>query len=250
VVNNTTTGSPIDFTEYIWGDGSSNVIFPGNHTSPVSHTFPAAGTYTVCVKTYTYIDDICCHDSLCKQITVTDNPCDEHVADWNAFAEFQNPCNFYFYDATTPGSSTVYWDFGSGPLVSGSPAIHSFPGSGTYTVTMYSTYHPPSNPQLCCYDSYTSTVVVNCEIKDRGTWSGGKMAWNENTSTLEVLINKEKTQESSHVSIYDLSGKLLLEKANVRRSGASFDLSGFASGIYLIRTVTGEKVETRKFAKP
>lgn len=228
----TTAGSPHPTATICWTPGPEDA---GIHTFILEVWDDACPLIGLQQYTYTLEVGSCEH-------------CEEHEANWYAQEEFLNPCNFYFFDTSTPGSSNVTWDFGSGPLVSGSPATHSFPGAGTYSVTMYSEYFPPGFPELSCLDRHTATVVVNCSIKEEK--GGSKMAWNEQTSTLEIQLDRTDVREASDVSIYDLSGKLLFEYSGVRESEVRFDLSGVAPGIYLVRTRTGKQLETRKFARP
>lgn len=257
-VNNTTWGGGITFTEYSWGDGSAKETYSGNHTFPVNHTFPGPGTYEVCVKTYTYIGDVCCHDSLCKTVVVTNDPCDEHEARWSAVA-LENPeCTYIFTDASTPGSSQVYWDFGLGMVYSGSPLTFTFPSpsSGIYTITMTSVYHPPSNPSICCYDTVMFSWNIHCGMPGpiEGNISTAKttsLAWHEQNSVLEVQLSQTFQEKPGTVAeIYDLQGKLLQVQESRPNETVLFDFSRVSSGIYLVRLRRGDLVETRKFVKP
>lgn len=255
-VTNTSTGAPISNTEFIWGDGSPNQLFAGNWTTPVNHSFPAAGIYNVCVKTYTYVNDVLCLDSLCKEIEVSDDGCFPHTSDWTAVPDLYNACTFHFYDNSSPASSQVAWNFGTGGgTVYGSPATHTFPGSGAYTITMTTMYTSPNAPTWFCTDTYVSTFNAGCTVKEEslgGRLSGGSgsIFWDQYNSSLRVILPQSNTPGASSASLYDLSGKLLLKKEDISGSEVTFDLSGVASGIYLVRTLVGGQMETHKFAKP
>jgi PKD repeat protein len=254
-VTNTSTGGAISYTSFVWGDGSPNQTFFGNWTAPVNHTFPASGIYNVCVKVYTWAGDVLCTDSLCKEIEVSDDGCFPHISSWTAVPDLYYPCTYHFTDNSSPASSQVYWNFGTGGGTAfGSPATHTFPGSGAYTITMTTIYTSPNAPTWFCTDTYTSTFNAGCKIKDEGSGSrlqgGASLAWNENTSTLRVELPQNDRPSASSVAIYDLSGKLLVEKVSGSGADLSFDLSMISAGIYLIRTSSEGRVQTQKFARP
>lgn len=257
-VNNNTSGSPITFTEYIWNDGGPNDMFSGNHSGPVNHTFPGPGTYTVCVKTLTFIGDVCCHDSVCKEITVYEDPCDEHEANWSAICWLNPPCTYTFFDMSQPSSMAnrqVYWDFGNGTVLTGSPITYTFPGSGTYTITMTSVYHPPNDPSLCCYSTRSYTWNVHCGIgpviTNESTLKTTSLAWDDRESVLGLHLSTQLVgKDPTTVEVYDMNGKLLRRRVASDTRQMEFDFTGLASGVYFIRMVRGEAVETRKFAKP
>ena len=250
-VQNTSSGGPITFTEYYWGDtpGNQPEVYLGNHTAPVNHTFPGPGTYEVCVKILSYYNNLCCHDSVCKMITVVSNPCDEHTAAFN-YSYDGVGCNYTFTDVSTPGSSGTLWDFGfgQGPLLPGSPISVTFPGNGTYTVTMTSFYYPPTNPTLCCTSSVTQNVPISCFFDQFGGGKDKKTSWVAVQQGLTVDPAVAPGEEV-RIQLYDLQGKLLKEKIDRSGGVVQFDLQGWSVGIYLVRIIHGESVTTHKFLK-
>jgi len=125
-------------TSFSWefDDGS-----PSDTLRSPSHTFTTAGTHNV--RLVAYNPDACKErDTIYLPITVDTNSMD---ADFSYVvtdtcdpyrAAFANNSRFSY----TPGASgftTFDWFFGDGASFTGqSPPVHSYPGPGTYTVTM------------------------------------------------------------------------------------------------------------------
>jgi PKD repeat protein len=116
-------------TSYAWdfGDGGT-----ASTTSP-SHTFAAAGAYTVSL---TVTDNRLGTSSLQRDITVSPTNIAPTASFTVACAELV--CSL---DGTgsfdSDGSITSYeWDFGDTATASGATTSHTFPGTGTYTVRL------------------------------------------------------------------------------------------------------------------
>lgn len=255
-VTNTSVVTPLGlgpiFTHFKWGDGNVTT-YSGNYTTPVGHTYAAPGTYNVCVVIEAFVGNVCCHDSICMPIVITDDPCDFHEAHFTAVGLISPPCTYRFYDNSTPGSTTVYWDFGDGsPVATGSPVQHTFP-NGTWTITMTSIYYPPGHPELCCVDVYRETYRINCGIIHGGGDTKkvtSLVAYNGQDGNLNVLPSEEIVlNEEATLSIYDMSGKLLHNQTLPNRNSYQVNLSGYANGVYLVRISGNGLVETTKIMK-
>ena len=261
-VTNTSTVTPMGlgpiFTHIRWGDMTST-SYSGNYTSPVSHTYATPGVYTVCVVIEAFVGNVCCHDSVCVDITITDDPCDFHVADWYAVALLSPRCTYRFYDNSSPYSSSVYWDFGDGsPLAFGSPVQHTFP-TGTWTITMTSVYHPPGHPDICCYDTHSETYRIDCrriiddphdEFPHDVRRLSSLVAFNGQDASLNVFPSEEIILKApAQLSIYDLSGKRLHSEMLDTRRSYKVDLSGYSNGVYMVRISGNDNVETTKIVK-
>lgn len=257
-VTNTSTGSGITFTEFIWGDMTPNTIRPGNWTTPETHTYADPGTYEVCVVIQAFIGNLCCHDTICETIVITDDPCDFHDAAFYAQASIQN-CTYCFFDVSTPGSSYQYWDFGDGsPLGTGSSVCHTYPGSGTYTITLTSVYHPPSNPSLCCYSTESVTWYIPClkdpkeekELQASGGIGKAEINYNNQESRLSITLTPAMVQnEAARVQIYSASGQLIRELPPMQNIHSEEYLSGLSQGVYLVRVSGSDFAETYRFMK-
>jgi PKD domain len=257
VVTNTSTVTPSNlgpiFTHFIWGDGSTTV-YGGNYTSPVSHTYALPGTYTVCVVIEAFIGNVCCHDTICERITVTDDPCDGYDAHFVAMALLSPPCTYVFTDNSTPASSVSYWDFGDGsPLGIGSPVTHTFASSGTYTITLFGQYHPPGHPELCCYDTYSETYRITCTRDPKGgdvRRVSSSVTWTSEQDQLQVHPGHDLLGEQpAQAGVYDMSGKLLMAFDIQGTESQPIDFSAYAAGVYFVRITGNGFMQTTKFVK-
>jgi PKD domain len=255
-ITNTSTAAtglgPV-FTTFIWGDGSPNTTYSGNYALPVTHTYAASGWYTVCVVLEVYIGNLCCHDTLCRTIYISDDPCDFFQASFTATQS--TPCAINFTNTSTPGASNLYWDFGDGsPVGTGNNVSHTY-ASGTYTVTLTVMWHPTNDPNLCCTSTFSQTYTIFCghtpgggEVKRVTHASVGYLAESEQA---QVTLGAEADDvRDATVELYDLSGKLLqrAELGAGSRQGR-LHLNGYANGLYLVRISAGTHVETIKFLK-
>ncbi len=133
-----------------FGDGTS-----GTGSAPV-HTYSAPGTYTVCLTIVTTSN---CVDSVCNVITITS------TSNCNAGFNYQssnNTANF-FGMATGGGSITSWaWYFGDGTTASGQNPVHTFPGSGYWTVCLYITTSNGCSDSTC-QQVYISGPISACQ---------------------------------------------------------------------------------------
>ncbi|MEM0998946.1 MAG: PKD domain-containing protein [Bacteroidota bacterium] len=253
VVTNTTTGY-VSFVEFVWGDGSPNELYSGNYTTPVTHTFPAPGTYTVCMNIIAIAEGDKCPRTVCQTITVDDDICQLLFPNWTVNPVFQDPCSYTFTNTTIPAGATYTWNFGDGsPIATGSPITHTYSSDGTYFVILVATYCDPNDPNNCCIRSQSGLVVVNgCkDIKSARQASLTQLAWDEVNASLAVeLLPDDNHPQAGEISLFSLEGKQLGTQIATPGENVQFDLSGYAAGIYLVRTFHEGKVETKKFLRP
>ncbi len=140
---------PFTDTSFSWnfGDGSP-VIIAG--TAPVTHTYPAPGTYNVIL---TLRDTAYCNypeaDTL--QLRVDANV----KAGFTTPATGCTPYNAVFTNTSVAGQDFV-WDFGDGTTSTDFEPTHLYATAGTYTVTLTA-----NNPNTCnLTDVATFTITV------------------------------------------------------------------------------------------
>ena len=143
---------PFTDTSFIWnfGDGSANVV---GGLSPVTHTFPAPGTYNVIL---TMRDTAYCNYPQSDTLPLS-------VAS-NVDARFTTPltgCIPYTaeFDNTSIAGQTWQWDFGDGSGISTAfEPTHVYTVPGTYTITLIAT-----NPNTC---NVSDTARVTITVSD------------------------------------------------------------------------------------
>lgn len=119
---------------YAWdfGDGTASTL------SNPTHTFPAAGTYNVCLSIIVKDGNNTCCDKVCKTIQVCDNlPCKAIAA--YIYNQVALPANTIQFTSTSTGSGTlcgVYWDFGDMTSSTSFNPLHTYSHPGTFTVCL------------------------------------------------------------------------------------------------------------------
>lgn len=113
----------------VWKFGDGTVL--STNASPVSHTYPARGTYTIWIITYNFTSG--CVDSIALSYAIT-----EPIANFTASPlSGCYPLQIAFTD-TSQDSYTFYWDLGDGTdTLIGSPVYnHIYYSPGYYTVKL------------------------------------------------------------------------------------------------------------------
>lgn len=109
---------------YLWDFGDGNT----STQSDPSHTYAAAGVYTVCLVA----TDACGSDSTCAFITTVS--CNNPIA---AYTSSNTDLDFTFTNgSTTTGATTYLWDFGDGTTGTAMDETHTYPAAGDYTVCL------------------------------------------------------------------------------------------------------------------
>ncbi|MEL6134912.1 MAG: PKD domain-containing protein, partial [Bacteroidota bacterium] len=141
---------------YSWdfGDGTTA-------TGPTpSHTYAAAGTYTVCLVIADSLGG--CTDSLCQQVVAPFSPGTTCNAEFFIGAIYDDTVAFYSVSNPGPSGSLSYqWSFGDGGSSNAQDPVHFYPGPGSYTVCLV-----VENTSISCTDTFCQTVTIpnNCSI--------------------------------------------------------------------------------------
>ncbi|MCB0429979.1 MAG: PKD domain-containing protein [Flavobacteriales bacterium] len=164
-------------TSWFWdfGDGGTSTL-----QNPM-HTFPVAGTYTVCLTVVgtNPLTATECKDRLCLQVTVKDcgnEPCAVYPRfDW------RDSCltvNFLDFSAAGAGTTITnwYWNFGDGGTSTLQNPMHTFPAAGTYTVCLTVVGTNPQTAtecknQLCLQVTVKDCGNPPCEVYPRFQWA-------------------------------------------------------------------------------
>lgn len=140
------SGTPFLTSSFVWvfGDGST---FEG--PTPPTHNFPGPGTYTVTLIMHD--PDACTSpDSIQKTITFelfnveADFPGGDYCVE-NSVVEFTN---------LSENGTSYHWDFGDGASSGDDSPSHTFPGTGSYTVTLFA-----FNPESCNKEDTVVRVI-------------------------------------------------------------------------------------------
>ncbi|MFT4722259.1 MAG: PKD repeat protein, partial [Flavobacteriales bacterium] len=192
-------------------------------TTDLNYTFPADGSYEVCLKVF------CCENSqfvgqYCETVIIDCDPCPrdcEIDAFWQETVS-GNTVNFTDFSIAGPGTviTNWVWAFGDSNTSTLQNPSHTYATAGTYTVCLYVTAE--HNDGTVCEDHFCWTVTTECDTEcsldalfdydylsdvtcmvqfiDLSAFSGGTsiIAWNwnfgdGNTSTLASPVHTYAT---------------------------------------------------------
>ena len=148
---NTSTGFAAgDSIRWTFGDGT--VSYDLNPT----HTFTAAGTYTVCLRLVNNtLGAPPCVSEYCQQVTIAGNPpCNILPSFVYQISPNQNNLVVFTNTSNAPLANNVVWSFGDSSTSFGNTATHIFSQPGTYSVCL----HVEINNT--CFADTCGTVVI------------------------------------------------------------------------------------------
>ncbi len=254
---------------YFWefGDGATST-----DPNPV-HYYSKNGVYTVCLTTYAInAQGDCCSDKKCIEIEVSCEigPCD--ISGDFTIKKTDN-CSFQFTrNISTNGRVIGYhWDFGDGTTSNDPNPLHTFGGTGTYTVCL-KVLAIDGKGQCCTYEVCDEVIIeedcctgpqariikqntpVNSRTREAHT-QDLELFPNPNNGSLRINIGNvaEKPRVGS-VHIFDSSGQLftdLSKQATLEQGSRELILNTTAlpAGLYILNIEVNGKTYKKKFIK-
>jgi len=259
VVNYSYGDSCMNYT-WFWGDNSYTTT-----KNPGSHTYTAAGTYTICLKVVK-CNDSTCYNYYCKTIVIPTVCCP--VANFYSY----NFCNTFRFVNTTVGGTSYWWSFGDSSFSSAKSPYHTFFSKRTFQVCLTvfdSVKH--------CSTTVCKNVLVNCgwfgggnhfevPLSDGNIGDVAKTAQNTDLTPSKGLqmnvqagitaypnptnsiLNVILPATTSTVKITDMTGALLMQFDNVI-SFCKADVSRLAAGVYFVNVVNENGTQSVRFMK-
>lgn len=180
-----------------------------------------------------------CEDYICST-------CD---ADFNYCFSTQNPyhVNLTADDPTQPASYD--WYVNGAYIGSGSSFSYNFPGPGSYKVCLLIKNDKTGEN---CEQCINICVADNGEPRQKGTGISDRIESTKSNinvypnpagSTLYVEVKKENDGDV-HISLYDISGKLVIDEHKQSRKGVekiSVNTSKLVPGLYSIKVASGKE---------
>jgi len=190
--NLSTPLSPLDSITWTFGDGTTS------HDVNPTHTYTAAGSYTVCLKVKKTINNTTfCIRDICKTIVIP-QPCNL-VVDFSWSTVASSPMVIHFNNLSTPLAATdsITWTFGDGTTSHDVNPTHTYANAGTYNVCLIvkKNNNAPGIPACIRYICKTVTVQVPCTLVANFTW----VASTANSQT--IFFNNTSTGASATDSV-------------------------------------------------
>ena len=225
-------------TYYWWfGDGNFSTL-----TSP-SHTYANAGTYTVCLTSYSPNGALC--DSVCQTVTIQGQPnCQA------AFYTIDSSGVTYFINTSTGTAPLVsaFWDFGDGSTSTQLFPTHQYTGPGPFLACL----------TVYMADSCTSTTCdtllgITSTDPGLGSLEGSLEVFpNPTKGSTTVRFTLPEGMEAS-ISAFNVQGQLIDRVADDRHTPGmhtiEWNTASWPQGIYLLRIETDRGFLTRKLIK-
>lgn len=245
-VTDLSTGNPLSYITIDYGDGT---VMNAAGGSVNSHPYTQSGTYTLCVKATSVLNaDVCCHDSLCAEVTVEVDPCEYFRANFtHSIISNTSTPTVEFTDATQPDSDVSLWDFGDGFTHvgngSGTTVQHTFPNQKVRKVQLISIKH--INDSVCCIDTICIEIGF---FDDRETLRQVYPTVVKDVITIEYQ-GPGPGQPPVDLWLMDMKGDIIQSKKGNAEGSSTFDVSKLEQGMYFIRLRSDEMQEQKKFMK-
>ena len=216
--------------EWHFGDGT---LGDGQNTS---HTYPEAGTYTLCliVGNYDPLTQDSCFEDHCLLLTLQSggSACDSL---WTASFEFGHQGNVYtfFNTSNTQGAFvSTQWAFGDGTSGDGSQLIHTYTASGNYTVCMTITGIVSGTGDTCQVE-ICQNIEVSVGVEDL-TGALPITAWPQPFDGA-VQLEGEGLRGNMRYTLFDMTGRVMNDRTVLSQGRVALDYSGLPPGTYVLR---------------
>ncbi len=161
---------------YDWGDNNTSGPLTGDNI-PVTHTYAAAGNYTVCytIEEIDFFGNVCWSFQSCEQVTVLCNTCCAGGGDLDILVQLyvsvsvdDTPCSATINIGDLPACfylDSINWGDGNisfGPYGAASSILHTYESEGPYTITFIARQSEPGTGTVCFQKSFSQTVDPVC----------------------------------------------------------------------------------------
>ncbi|MES2617498.1 MAG: PKD domain-containing protein [Bacteroidota bacterium] len=230
--NNTTfVNGEITYT-WSFGDGKTTDVPAPIH----AYASGVSQVYTVKLRA-----DIAggCSDSLSKSITIFPLP---GTCNFDADRDYTTSLTNYKFTPTGGASTGINytWLMGDGNQLSSSQGgvNYSFAGRNKYCITMI------ARNQAGCECATTKCINLATDIASAEIMNNNLSVYpNPNNGLFNVTFDAQVSEMT--VYVYNTIGELV-NTVTVDSNTANIDLSAMASGVYVVKVVTGNQVATKK----
>lgn len=199
------------------GTGASSYEWNTGATTPTI-VVSEPGTYQVTVQ-----EGVCTSSSA---IEISELP----EAQTGTIAVVNNNPSFSFSAPDAIGGVAYTWDFGDGTTATSTTAVHTYTGSGNYTVNF-------SAVNECGLVSTTSTNVIVSELGIAGAGNPGQQVQVYPNPSAGLTVIEAKGAMITSLDVMDNLGRVVL-RSQPQSSKTVLDVKGMAQGVYTLRIQT------------
>ena len=129
------------------------------------------------------------------------------------------------------GASTYLWNFGDGEIDTSTNPVHTYAGSGEYTIQLVAF-------NACGSDTSEVTVVVTTTSTVDPAHERGVMKMFPNPTSGHLTVILEGLVGPDEIRVTDMLGRIIYRETNVAQLGATstyqLDLNGQPAGVYFV----------------
>ncbi|MBL4705824.1 MAG: PKD domain-containing protein [Flavobacteriales bacterium] len=228
----------VDFTDMSLDATSWNWDFGTGDTSSLqnpSYTFPAVGTYWVCLIT----SNACYSDTVCDSVTIN---CPVLTADFT-FILSTDGQTMDFLDNSTGNATSWSWNFGDGNSDIGDSVQNVYAVAGSYNVCL-------TISDGCSSDTVCQIVLATVGLTEYGLQGEMNVYPNPATSLLTIGIDLVDVDDLK-LEILDATGRLVMVKnlGSIRHTQTTININDLAQGGYIIRIIGSRGQLLHRFVK-
>lgn len=239
-------------TSWLWNFGDGATSTEQNPT----HTYTQPGVYIV---TLTVNGENC--ENTAYMIVVTDDNIlyDDACAALYLPFIYPDELTVFLLNLSSPDAISYAWDYGDGTTSNDPFGFHQYTESGVYTITL--TIVSASG----CTSSFSSTInfedgsfrgtpqysIIN-KTTEAALIESLTAAPNPAASQVSLMMELARNTGELNIEILSADGKVMTTRQEGPASGkhqTTFDITDWASGLYIARIRSGSEVRTLRFVK-
>ena len=161
------------------------------------------------------------------------------------FSFTQSALNVTFINASSGNPETYLWDFGDGTTSNNaSPGTHSYPGNGTYIVSL-------TVSNLASSDTHEDTVVIEgVGIDEYNNYLHAATSLYPNPTSGDITVMMTYAYDAEvEISVVNMIGEKVhsITTSDVMNKEYVFDMSQQANGVYFVEVKNDEAIATKRF---
>lgn len=227
---NTSSGTGLTYI-WSWGDGTGN-----STAANPTHTFPAAGTYNVCLTVFSSTTG--CMDSFC--VALNTNPSSACNANFYVFQDTAAGPHNYIGINMSSGPASAYtftWSWGDGTSSTGAFPSHTYATAGYYTICL-TVSGAGCVDSMCVYQYLNKTGgMVNINIQAPSavsTLSKNEASIYPNPADEELYIKGDARTHYS-VEVYTVNGSKVMTTSTF--GNKAIDIRNLPANLYMLKVV-------------